>query len=182
MGALAATLICAYTIAKVLRDALFIVEFGALSLPYAYIGVALASVGFVWLEGVVVARFTRAGVTRWNQYAAIGFGALAALCLPLSRHWTIVWFYLWTGSQAMMLLPHFWGLALDAWDSRRARTVFPLLAGCGLIGGLAGGAFSAWSAPVLQQVGLMWVMVALLGVAHVLSLTVERDRARRPRP
>src|SRR5690242_16677720 len=166
MGALVATLMCAYTIAKVLRDALFIAEFGALSLPYTYIGVALASVGFVWLEGVVARRFTRVRATRLNQYAAIGFGALAATLLPLSRHWTVVWFYLWTGSQAMMLLPHFWGVALDAWDSRRARHIFPLLAGCGLIGGLAGGAFSAWSTPLVQRVGLMWVMAALLAVAH----------------
>jgi AAA family ATP:ADP antiporter len=182
MGALVATLMCGYTIAKVLRDALFIIEFGALALPYAYIGVALATVGFVWLENLMASRFTRFGATRFNQYAAIGFGALAAISLPISRHWTVVWFYLWTGSQAMMLLPHFWGLALDVWDSRRARHVFPLLAGCGLIGGLAGGAFAAWSTPLVQRVGLMWFMVALLTMAHVLTRIVERFRARRPVP
>ncbi len=182
MGALVATLMCAYTIAKVLRDALFIIEFGALSLPYAYIGVALASVGFVWLESIVASRFTRVGATRFNQVAATGIGALAATLLPISRHWTAVWFYLWTGSQAMMLLPHFWGLALDVWDSRRARHVFPLLTGCGLIGGMTGGAFAAWSTPLLQRVGLMWVMAALLGLGHVLTLIVERYRARRPSP
>ena len=182
MGALVATLMCAYTIAKVLRDALFIAEFGALSLPYAYIGVALASVGFVWLEGVVASRFSRVGASRFNQYAAIGFGALAATMLPIAPHWTIVWFYLWTGSQAMMLLPHFWGLALDVWDSRRARHLFPVLAGCGLIGGLAGGAFSAWSTPLVQRVGLMWVMAGLLVAAHGLTRIVERYRARRPSP
>ena len=182
MGALVATLMCAYTIAKVLRDALFIAEFGALSLPYAYIGVALASVAFVWLEGAVASRLTRVGAARFNQYAAVGFGALAATMLPISPHWTIVWFYLWTGSQAMMLLPHFWGLALDVWDSRRARSVFPVLAGFGLIGGLAGGAFSAWSTPLVRRVGLMWFMVALLAFSHLLSLIVERYRARQPSP
>ena len=180
MGALVATLVCAYTIAKVLRDALFIAEFGALSLPYAYIGVALASVGFVWLDGVVASRFTRTSATRFNQLAAIGVGALAAALLPISRHWTIVWFYLWTGSQAMMLLPHFWGLALDVWDSRRARHLFPALAGCGLIGGLAGGAFAAWSTPLVRRVGLMWIMVLLMAMAHLLTRVVERHRARRP--
>jgi ATP/ADP translocase/HEAT repeat protein len=182
MGALVATLMCAYTIAKVLRDALFIAEFGALALPYAYIGVALASVAFVWLEGAVANRLTRVGASRFNQYAAVGFGALAATMLPISRHWTIVWFYLWTGSQAMMLLPHFWGLALDVWDSRRARRVFPVMAGFGLIGGLAGGAFSAWTTPLIKRVGLMWFMVALLAVAHLLTRIVERYRARRPSP
>ena len=38
MAALVATLICAYTVAKVLRDALFLSEFRGLELPYAYIG------------------------------------------------------------------------------------------------------------------------------------------------
>ncbi|MEO5616318.1 MAG: hypothetical protein ABIS67_00960 [Candidatus Eisenbacteria bacterium] len=182
MGALVATLMGAYTIAKVLRDAMFIAEYGAMSLPYAYIGVALASVGFVWLEGVLARRFTHAGAARLNQYAAIGFGALAAMLLPIAREWTVVWFYLWTGSQAMMLLPHYWGLALDVWDSRRARQVFPALAGCGLIGGLAGGAFSAWSTPLLQHSGLMWFMVALLVLAHAQTRYVELHRARRPSP
>src|SRR5262245_17797672 len=37
MGALIATLLGGYTIAKVHRDAMFLHEFGALSLPYAYI-------------------------------------------------------------------------------------------------------------------------------------------------
>src|SRR5512140_2251313 len=123
MGALVATLFCAYTIAKVLRDALFLAEFGALALPYAYIGVAVAAAGFVWLESLVARRFRRVGASRFNQYAAIGFSILAAVMFPRARHWTIVAFYIWTGSQAMMLLPHFWALALDVWDSRRARNV-----------------------------------------------------------
>ncbi len=180
MGALVATLMCAYTIAKVLRDALFLAEFGALYLPYAYLGVALAAWGFVWLEGAVAGRFMRLGASRFNQYAAIGLGVLAAAMLPVARHGTIVCFYLWTGSQAMMILPHFWGLALDVWDSRRARRVFPVLAGCGLIGGLVCGAVSAWSTPWIPHDGLMWVMVALLAVSHLLTRVVERYRARRP--
>ena len=180
MGALVAILLCAYTIAKVLRDALFIQEFGALSLPYAYIGVALASAGYVWLESRVARRFTQVGASRFNQYAAIGCSLLAAVALPRARHWTIGLFYLWTGAQAMMLLPHFWGLALDVWDSRRARRLFPLLGGAGLIGGLAGGGFAAWSAPFLGHVGLMWVLSGLLVIGRTLTSSVETHRARSP--
>ncbi len=182
MGALVATLFGAYTIAKVLRDALFLAEFGATALPYAYIGVALAAAGFVWLESLVARRFTRVGATRFNQYAAIGFSVIAAALLPHARHWTIAGFYVWTGSQAMMLLPHFWALALDVWDSRRARDVFPLMAGFGLVGGLFGGAFAAWSAPVLTPAGLMWLLSGLLVLAYALALLVEVHRARRPTP
>jgi ATP/ADP translocase len=182
MGALVATLFCAYTIAKVLRDALFLAEYGALALPYAYIGVAVAAAGFVWIESIVARRSTRIGATRFSQYAAIGFSAIAAAVLPSARHWTIVAFYIWTGSQAMMLLPHFWALALDVWDSRRARSVFPLFGGCGLVGGLAGGAFAAWTVSVLKYSGLMWTLSGLLVAAHALTRVVEKYRARRPIP
>jgi len=182
MGALVATLFCAYTLAKVLRDALFLAEFGALALPYAYIGVALAAAVFVWLESIVARRFALVGATRFNQYSAIGLSVVAAALFPRARHWTIVGFYIWTGSQAMMLLPHFWALALDVWDSRRARRVFPLLGGCGLLGGLVGGAFAAWLTPVLHQEGLMWSLSGLLAGAYVLTRVVERHRARRPAP
>ncbi len=182
MGALVATLLCAYTIAKVLRDALFLAEFGALALPYAYTGVALASVVFVWLESLVARRFTQVGATRLNQYVAIGFSIAAAVSFPFARHPTTAAFYLWTGSQAMMLLPHFWVLVLDVWDSRRARRLIPLLSGCGLIGGLAGGAIAGWLTPLIQRVGLMWAVPGLLIVAHLLTRAIGTYRERRPKP
>lgn len=182
MGVLVATLMCAYTIAKVVRDALFITEFGALKLPYGYIGVALASAGFVWLEGQVASRFTRVGASRFNQYAAIAFSAAAAAAFPHAPHRITGVFYVWTGSQAMMLLPHFWVLALDVWDSRRARRVFPILGGFGLLGGLAGGAFAGWAQPFVHRMGLLWVLFGLLVIAHVLTRFVEVHRAHMPGP
>jgi len=182
MAALVGLLLCAYTIAKVLRDALFLAEFGALALPYAYLAVAVASVGFVWVESRVARRFQRMGAARFNQYLAVGCSIAAALLFPHARHLTTALFYVWTGSQAMMLLPHFWGLALDVWDSRRARLLFPLLAGSGLIGGLAGGALAGWSLPLVQRVGLMWTLPALLVAAHALTRAAERHRSRTPRP
>ncbi len=182
MAALVALLICAYTIAKVLRDALFLAEFGALALPYAYLGVAVASVGFVWVESRVSRRFQRVGVVRFNQYLAIACSVALALAYPYSHRVTTALFYVWTGSQATMLLPHFWGLALDIWDSRRSRRLFPLLAGCGLIGGLVGGGAAALSLPLIQRVGLMWTLPVLLAAAHALTRAVERHRSRRPGP
>jgi len=169
MGSLVATLFCAYTIAKVLRDALFLAEFSALVLPWAYIGVALASVGFVWLEARMARRLTRAGAMWFHQVSAVAVSLLAAFMFQRFRHWTSAWFYLWTGSQAMMLLPHFWALALDVWDSRRARRVFPLLGGCGLLGGLAGGAYASWAARLMGRTGLLWTLAALFAIAHGLS-------------
>ena len=180
MGALVGILFCAYTMAKVQRDAIFLAEFGALALPYAYIGVAICSVLFVWLEARFARRFTRVGATRLNQYFAIAFSLTAAAVFPLQKHWTAGAFYLWTGSQAMILLPHFWVLALDVWDSRRARSLFPLFTACGLMGGLVGGSVAGWLTPVVKRVGLMWILAGLLVVAHVITRFVDSHRQHRP--
>lgn len=180
MGALVGTLLCAYTLAKVLRDALFLTEFGAVTLPYMYIGVALLSAAFVWLESLLSRVLTRKVSVRISQLAAVGFSVAAAIALPLERHWTTALFYLWTGSQAMMLLPHFWLLALDVWDSRRARRIFPILTGFGLLGGLVGGGIAAWLTPIVQRVGLMWTLAGLLLAAHALTWVVQSHRAQHP--
>ncbi len=182
MGLLVATLVGAYTIAKVLRDALFLEQFGALALPYAYIGVALASAGYVFIDSRVTRRFPHLGAARFNHCVAIGASLLAAAALPRARHLVTGLFYLWTGAQAMMLLPHFWGLALDVWDSRRARHLFPFLGGCGLLGGLAGGAFAAWSAPFLGAAGLLWLLPGLLIVTLGLTHAIDQRRTRAADP
>jgi AAA family ATP:ADP antiporter len=182
MGMLVSVLLCAYTIAKVLRDALFLQEFGALKLPAAYVGVAVASAAYVVFEARLARRFSLTAASRVTQYSAVGFSILAAAAHPVARRATAAVFYLWTGSQALMLIAHFWGLALDVWDSRRARRLFPIMSGCGLAGGLLGGAIAAAS-PFLKHTGLMWILSGLLLVTCVLTELVARHRDRsRTRP
>jgi len=179
MSVLITVLLGAYTIAKVQRDAVFLGEFGALALPYAYLAVAIVTAAFVWLEGRVLRRFPRAEMGAIHRYVAIGFAIAAAILFPIAPHWTAGAFYLWTGSQAMMLLPHFWVLALDIWDARRARRLFPVLTGFGLLGGILAGAAAGWAGPMLSSIGLPWLLVALLVVAHLLASSIERRRPRR---
>jgi len=180
MGALGALLLGAYTIAKVLRDALFIGEFGALSLPYAYITVAFCSAGYVLLEARIARAFPRFGALRFSQWTAVLLSLAAALALPRARHLTSGLFYLWVSSQALVLIPHFWAMALDLWDSRRARRLFPLLGGCCIIGGLAGGGLAAASAKALPQTGLMWTLPPLLLAVRLLTSSIEGRHVRRP--
>jgi len=99
MAALVAVLLCAYTIAKVLRDALFLAEFGALALPYACLTVAFASVGFVWIESRVARRFTRVGAARFNQYLAIACSVAAAVVFPHARRLTTTLIVGWVSSR-----------------------------------------------------------------------------------
>lgn len=179
MCALITSLLTAYTIAKVQRDATFIAEFGAGALPIGYVAVAVASAGFVWLEGRFATRFSRVAANRMNQYLAIAISLLAIPAFKASPHWTAAAFYVWAGSQAMMLLPHFWVLALDVWDARRARRVFPILSGFGLVGGLLGGGFAGWVSPLLGPAALEYALALLLVVSFLLTRAVERHRQER---
>src|SRR5207237_399238 len=120
------------------------------------------------------------GARRLNEYVAILFSLAAAIAFPLQRHWTAGVFYLCTGSQAMILLPHFWVLALDVWYSRRARKLFPLFSACGLLGGLLGGSIAGWLTPLVKRVGLMWILSGLLIAAHLLTRHVDSHRRHHP--
>ena len=169
-----------YTIAKVVRDALFISTYGPNALPWGYVAVAVVSAALIGLETRVSRRLTRGTLADLNQYVAIAICAAAAMLDPLEPPWLPALLYVWTGSQAMILLSHFWISALDAWDSQRARTIFPLLTGFGLLGGIAGGAFAGWGAQFLGMSRLLWILCALLIAVRLLTIWLSVKVPVRP--
>jgi ATP/ADP translocase/CRP-like cAMP-binding protein len=173
-------LLGAYTTIKVLRDTLFISRYGANALPWGYVAVALAAVALIGLEARVSRRLNRGTVSDLNQYVAIGMCALAAALQPFEPAWLPALFYVWSGSQALLLLSHFWITALDAWDSQRARVIFPLLTGFGLLGGIAGGAFSGWGVESLGITRLLWITCALLVAVRLLTIWLSAKLPLRP--
>lgn len=176
MGLLVALLLAGYTIAKVLRDSLFISEFGARALPYGYVAVALASVGLVKLQPIVARYLPRVSVVTFSQVLAIACSVAAALVFPLERQWLPAAFYIWAGSQGMMLVAQFWMMALEVCDARRARRLFPVLAGCGLAGGVAGGAFANIATPYLGIGGLLWGLSGVLVLVRGLTANLSAQR------
>src|SRR5690349_5338385 len=155
LGLLIATLFAGYTVAKVVRDALFMNEYGAKNLPWGYVAVALASIAIVALESRLTQRLARSGATALGQTIAIACSVGFALLYPLQRHFVAGAFYVWAGSQALMVLSYFWLLALELWDSRRAQAILPLFSGAGLLGGVVGGAFANWAVNRIGMLGLL---------------------------
>src|SRR6185369_7168765 len=47
---------------------------------------------------------------------------------------------------------------------------------------LAGGAFAGWTSPLVQRIGLLWMVPVFLLAARVLTAHLENRRAQRPRP
>ena len=180
MGAQIGCLLAAYTIAKVLRDSMFLSTYGAGALPWGYVAVALAAVALIALEGRIGRRLPANRINEFTQYSAIGLSLAAALLAPSQPLWLPAVFYVWTGSQALLLVSHFWIAAIDAWDSQRARKIFPLLTGFGLVGGIAGGAFAAFHPERSGATLLLWTLCGLLVAFRVLSFAVALRVPQRP--
>jgi len=180
LGFLIATLFCGYTVAKVLRDAMFMSEYGAKSLPWGYVAVAVASIVIVAIESRLTQRLARSGSTALGQTIAIACSVLFAILYPFQRHFVAGAFYVWAGSQALMVLSYFWLLALELWDSRRAQAILPLFSGAGLLGGVVGGVFANWAVNRIGTTGLLWTLTGLLLVARAITALLDRQLPQRP--
>jgi hypothetical protein len=64
----------------------------------------------------------RRSARRWRSPSPSSFAAL----YTWNRHWVAGAFYVWAGSQALMILSYFWLLALELWDARAAQAILPL--------------------------------------------------------
>jgi len=180
LALLVGTLFGGYTIAKVVRDSMFLGEFGATNLPWGYLAVALASIGIVAAESRLTTRLARAGATALGQFVAIACSLAFAALYPVNRHLVAGLFYVWAGSQAMMLLSYFWLLALELWDSRRAQAILPLFSGAGLFGGVAGGWFAHWGVGRIGTDGLLWTLAGSLVLARVITMALDKQLPVRP--
>ncbi len=180
MGGQIAILLAAYTIAKVLRDSMFLTAYGANALPWGYVAVAAVAIGLIALESRLARRLPSNRVSGLTQSAAIALSAAAALISPSHPSWLPAAFYVWTGSLTLLLVSHFWIVALDAWDSQRARRIFPLLTGSGLLGGVAGGVFAGVFAGRRGETFLLWVLCGLLLAFRVLTLMLSVRLPQRP--
>jgi ATP/ADP translocase len=187
LALLMATLFGGYTVAKVLRDSMFISEFGAKNLPWGYVAVAVASIAVVALESRMTERLARSGATALGQTIAIACSIAFAGLYVFNHRWVALGFYIWAGSQALMLLSYFWLLALELWDSRRAQVILPLFSGAGLVGGVLGGAFANWAVNRVGISGLLWTLAGLLVVVRAITALLDRQLPvrrswRRPGP
>ncbi len=180
MGGQVGCLLAGYTIAKVLRDSLFLTEYGAQALPWGYVAVAAAAIGLIALESRLSRRWGSSQVHGVTQTLAIGLSAAAAILASSAPWWLPAVFYVWTGSLTLLLVSHFWIAALDAWDSQRARLIFPLLTGCGLVGGIVGGAFAGFFAGGEGATFLLWALCGLLIAFRLLTLMLSARLPQRP--
>ena len=172
-------IIAAFTLGKIARDTLFLVELPAAYLPYVYIGMAaLAAVATAALSKLPPASAKH----RLSLIlASTGLSLLLfALWFRIAGGVPAVAFYLWSGVYGLTLVAEFWLLANDRIDSRQARRLFGPIGAAGVAGGLVAALVAMAVAPLIDTLVFLIAAAALYFLAAVLVRRVmggEREEA-----
>ncbi len=147
-------IIAAFTLGKIARDTLFLLELPAAYLPFLYVAMA------------ALAALATAALGRLRQASAKLRLSLVLAATGLSLLLFVVWFrsgggapavafYLWTGVYGLGLVAEFWLLANERIDSRQARRLFGPIGAGGVLGGLVAAAAATAIAPLIDTLWLL---------------------------
>jgi ATP:ADP antiporter, AAA family len=155
---------------------LLIESLGADSLPYVWIGSAIALLLTIAIYRKMLMRFGRVQVVLASclffAAALVVFRLLAAT----QAAWVAVAFYVFVDIFGVVLAEQFWSLADGTYRSEEGRRWYGVVGTGGLLGGVVGGLLAALlihDTP-LQTPDLMLVAAALVGL--ILGLTWAMDR------
>ena len=160
---------------KPARNALFLDSLGIGQLPYVLMLVALIGGG----AAVAFARFTSS--VRLDRVILATFVALIAcllgfrLLLPLGWAWSYYLFYIWVNLYGLMATSLLWLLANAVFNAREGRRLFGFIGTSGIVGAIAGGAFTSWIATATGTENLLLVCAGMLSVC-LLALYSVRSR------
>ena len=167
----------AYSIMKVLREALVLGESGVDAKAASAAAQAILLLGAVPLYGAIASRVPRRrliNVVTSFFIACIGmFYALRMAGLP-----TGIAFYIWLGIFNVMVVAQFWGFANDVYTTDEGKRLFPVVA----FGATSGAVVGAWMPSLLTFVGsnqLLIVAAALLLLSIVITNVVDARERRR---
>jgi ATP/ADP translocase/HEAT repeat protein len=171
-------IVASYVLMKAVRDALFISEFGALSLPFGTLGIAV-------VVGLFLSFYIR--LARRLSSPRLVVGTLGFFCgnvllfwwLALGGHgWLYPVIYVWAGLFGVVATTQVWTLANDLFTTREAKRLFGVVGAGGILGGATGGFLGAL-APRLGTSNLLLIVTVLLAVAAGTVALLARHRTTR---
>jgi AAA family ATP:ADP antiporter len=155
-----------YYIIRPVRDQLS-GALGSSSLPLFYGAVFGVMLLLTPVFGLLVARFPRRQLLGWSYsffiLCLIAFVPAFAAQDRIGARTLGVVFFVWVSVFNLFVVSLFWSVMADIFSSLQARKVFSLIA----LGGMAGAIFG----PLVTQLLLQWIGVALLLVVSAIALT-----------
>jgi AAA family ATP:ADP antiporter len=179
-----AVAVATFLLAKPIRNGLFLAQFGAYKLVYAYVAVPVVLSLFIPIYNAIAARI--------GQRLVIT-GSLLFLCSNvltfwwLLRHhpapWIAAAFYVWVNCYGVIAPVQAWTFANAVFDTRQARRLFGLVGAGASLGAILGGLIaSLLVAPMGGAVNLLLVLALLIAAAAVIVNVGWRARRRDLRP
>ena len=169
------TLIAQAVAGKAVRDALFLSNFHAHSLPFAMASAAVLSlVAVLWLSRVMARSSPARILPILFAVSAVGMVLEWALGFALPRvSACLVYFH--TALFGPALLTTFWSLINERFDPHTAKRAVARIAGGGTLGGVLGG-IAAWRASTLVPVPTLLLFLAALSALGLLGTLLIRSR------
>ena len=169
-------IIATLTIVKSVRQALFLQKFGAASLPYVYLLIAVVA-------GTIATIYQR--LARNAPIHRLMIGALLVVIsnliifrFLLDLKWAPLTYilYVWVAIYGILTTVQFWTFANYLYDPRQAKRLFALLGVGATAGGIIGGYITQFGAPILGTENLMLVGAAFMGFNVLLALYLWRTQ------
>lgn len=168
------------SIVKSLQNGLYLHKVGFdYRLPLIYVGLAVLSGPVVMLYRKLSRRYSNLWLGSCTLVVFVLSMLLFALLVVRPGWWIYLLFYAW-GSVFSVLLPtQGWVIAGDLFTTREAKRLFSILGTGGILGGAAGGYYTALGARQFGSQGLLiQVCLLLTGILGILLVTHRRHRFR----
>ncbi len=155
---------------------LLIEALGADSLPYVWIGSALALLITIAVYRKMLIRFGRIRVVLAGCLFFVAALVAFRLLAVTPAAWVAVAFYIFVDIFGVVLAEQFWSLADGTYRSDEGRHWYGFVGTGGLVGGIAGGLLAAFLIRYtpLQTPDLMLVAAALVGLIFALTWAMDR--------
>jgi ATP:ADP antiporter, AAA family len=172
--------VAGFLLAKPIRNGLFLGEYGAYSLVYAYVAVPLVLTLALPLYGLVSERVgARAVITG----SLLFFGANVLLFW-----WAFTYqgtalagvFYVWVNCFGVVVPVQAWTFASSVFDARQARRLFGLIGAGASAGAIGGGLLARELANRIGTVNLLLVLAGLIFLAAVVVNVAWAERRVTP--
>jgi AAA family ATP:ADP antiporter len=166
-----------YSVLKVVRDTLILVESGAEVKSYSAAGQAALLLVVVPLYGAFASRVNRlrlvCGVTLFFASHLVVFYALGAAGVRVG-----IPFFLWAGIFNLVVISQFWAFANDLFTADRGRRLFPVIGIGASLGALVGAGLTALNFEEFGAFRLMLIAGAGLVIPVLLTLWVNYRETR----
>jgi AAA family ATP:ADP antiporter len=173
--------VASFTLAKPIRNGLFLKEFGAYKLAYAYVAVPLVLAAFVPVYQGVARRVGQ----RLVYTASLLFFCSNVLLFwwGFRFHrapWMAAGFYVWVNCYGVIAPVQAWTFANAVFDTRQARRLFGVVGSGASFGAIIGGLLAQTLVGRLGTIDLLLVLAGLVGAAAMLVNLGWRVRQKQP--